>query len=406
MVFGSVPPDARDVDVVGRAAAIARIRTALEREGFTACRRRFAHLTDPSLAPVELVDVQQWGLPADERDRLFEEAEPIDGCRHLATPSPRHAVLLLARRNIERGGLDERRRARLPRGSGATDAARAAEGAWGLTGAVDLLDRPPGPRARARILAARAGGGPQAVARAWRAVVRSKRKRGAVIALSGLDGSGKTTQAKLLTATLDRNGIESVTEWSRLSFDPVLLRISTPIKRALRLVAGRGGRAAEPNDEKRSATAGTTEDPARELRRRSALLTHAWTMVVVTANLRSHRRATVAHLRAGRVVVCDRYVLDSAAHLRVKYGEQRRFPVQTWLLRRFSPAPAAAFFLDVPPDVAYGRKQERFDVDALARHAALYRACAGELGVTILDGTRPLEDLASEIATVAWRATC
>jgi hypothetical protein len=92
-------------------------------------------------------------------------------------------------------------------------------------------------------------------------------------------------------------------------------------------------------------------------------------------------------LRAGEIVICDRYTLDASVLLRVLYGEQRRFRLQTAVLRLVSPRPRRAYLIDSP-----------------GPQAALYREQCSVLGSRPLDGTRAREDLCAEVALDVWRA--
>jgi thymidylate kinase len=133
------------------------------------------------------------------------------------------------------------------------------------------------------------------------------------------------------------------------------------------------------------------------------VLSHVWVSIVALAHASAQRRSARPHLRRGRVVICDRYSLDSAAHLRYRYGPARRFRFQTTLVNRLSPLPLRAFFLDVPPETAYARKAEQYDLHALTAQARLYREEHRRLGVKRLDGERPREDLCAEIIEEVWR---
>ncbi|HKP16861.1 MAG TPA: hypothetical protein VJT84_00185, partial [Gaiellaceae bacterium] len=132
--------------------------------------------------------------------------------------------------------------------------------------------------------------------------------------------------------------------------------------------------------------------------RRPGFLTRLWVTYIAVANALTHRRLA----RRGDVVVFDRYVLDSI--VRMRYLWAARFGVATWVLRRLSPSSRVAFLLDVPPEVALERKQDQWSLDALRRQRELYLEEAARLGVRVLDGTRPREELCAEIAEASWRA--
>ena len=150
-----------------------------------------------------------------------------------------------------------------------------------------------------------------------------------MVALSGVDGSGKSTQARLLAEALWALGHETVIEWSRITFESSLQRIARPVKALLRLGrreamparagtgrAGTGGAgASDPHEDASDPHEGAADARARSLRQRSRLIGGVWAGIVATANARTLRKASRRHLRAGRIVVRDRYVLDSVVQL-------------------------------------------------------------------------------------------
>lgn len=198
-------------------------------------------------------------------------------------------------------------------------------------------------------------------------------RRGLLVAISGLDGSGKSTQSKALVATLEQHGVPAIRVWTSLPNSPALGVIAAPVRRpgAKRLV--------------------------RSLRKRYGLVARAWTVVVAVANAEWHVRAIERHRFRGRTVVCDRYVLDSIVNLRYLYGVDRRFRLSGFLLRSLSPRASREFFLDVSPEVSTTRNDEYSLAQATIR-AKLYRSAATHGRVTTLDGERPPDALAEEIA--------
>ena len=101
------------------------------------------------------------------------------------------------------------------------------------------------------------------------------------------------------------------------------------------------------------------------------------------------------------MVIYDRYALDSIVYLRQRWGHGRTFPLQSALIRWLTRRPDRAFLLEVPPEVAYARKQD-FPLDNLRERAGLYQQLYGQLGYLRLDGERSPEDLCAEIAVSVW----
>jgi thymidylate kinase len=369
VVFGSLPPHGRDLDLLVRESDAGAVRRALVGAGAVARgTSELALFGGGSAYAVDVVPVEQWKLPAAESHALFDEAVPIEGFEQVARPSPAHTVLLLARI-----GLTEKRRPRLDAALAEDPLAweRAAEraAAWGVD--LETLRRAPARRPP---------------------LPRLPR----VVALSGLDGSGKSTQSTLLAAALESLGYDVRVEWMPILQNSAVARLSTLARRLLRLVRPR--RAAEAAATGASLVARTDPSGAGS----GGAVRFAWTTYVATVNALTHLRHALHH-RGHRVVLLqDRFVLDSVARIRFLYGRDERFPVQRRILQLLSPRPAAAVWLDVPAEVAYARKPEHWDEAALAAQRQLYAEEHEELGVRRLDGTRPPEELAAEIAAHVW----
>jgi thymidylate kinase len=382
LVVGSPPPHGRDLDVLAGEPELARIAGRLAAEGFVRRGDAWARFGGGSVDEVDLLPAAAWGLSDVELDRLLREASLLEGYAHLVTPSPPDDLLVLAKLLDLSGAVPAKRRERLRRAAEAPGAwARAEELApgWGLEQAL------------ARLHAAAAGAPPP------RTLPRPYRLR--VVALSGIDGSGKSTQARALCETLERLGYDAVVAWMPLAHNAWLERLARPMKRALaRSPRRRAGLAPAPQGE-----TGLHQDVGTELRDRSPLVSLAWTLLVALANASFHLRAAAVDGVRGRVVVFDRYLLDTAARFRFQYGAERRFPVQNALVRMLSPRPLASFWLDVDAATSFARKDDLWTLADLGTQARLYREEAERLDVIRLDGRRPQEELAAEIAETVWR---
>ena len=379
LVLGSVPPHGRDLDLFVDAAMQAELETALERAGYERFDDQWIRFADCTASAVDLVPWDEWGLPPDELSALLGDARPIESYASLVLPSPRHALLVLARKLArERTPLGERHRRRID------EQLRIDPDAWTAAAQSASRWRLDAELARLRRRYERGGGVPLHRPRA-----------GAVVALSGLDGSGKSSQARALASALERLGYESETVWVPLGSSRVLQGVARGGKQLLAGARGRNTRAAA--DER------LLWNPGGRQEERGALVAAAaavWSTAGTIANAGAHLGAAAAPLATGRVVIFDRYVLDTIVHLRFTYGGVAH-PVQERLIRLLSPTPIASFFLDVPAEEAHRRKQD-WDLDVLERQAALYRQEHARLGVRRLDGARPPADLAAEIAREVW----
>lgn len=413
VVFGSLPPAGRDLDVLVRKADLEPIRTALARRGFESQGRMWARFRDCGAEVVELAPAEDFGLRDAELDDLFTRSTAITGNLH--RPSSEHALLILARRVVREGSsLREKRRRRiaseLDRDPQAFERARRIAPGWGVGASLEMLEtayRDDAPLGHARRRAAiavelskagRGSGG--ATLGSWRAILRRPR-RGGVIALSGLDGSGKSTQARHLAAALDSLGRDTTTVWTSVAFQPAgLARAVRLAKRALRALPG-SAPAGSPKQELDGAPR-DSGDPVKQLRSGSSVLTFLWSSIVCVVLASQVLRRVWPEVARGRTVICDRYQTDALAHLRYQYGESRSFLLQRALLSAVFPRPAAAFLLEIDAETAARRKPE-YDTAQNRRRARLYRAEAESRGVRPVDADAPLVAVCAELARASWR---
>jgi dTMP kinase len=187
---------------------------------------------------------------------------------------------------------------------------------------------------------------------------------GALIALEGLDQSGKETQARLLRARLEAEGRRC----EFLSFPDYDTLLGREIGRALH-----GQRDYTPEV----------------------------TQLLFVANRYEHRARIEQWLAAGAIVLCDRYVASTIA-----YGEAQGLdPARLVEIQRFLPPPALTIFLDIVPQTAGRRKavgRDRFERDLalLGRVRASYVRQAAQPGWHRIDGERSPEEVAADVATV------
>lgn len=364
LVLGSLPPGGRDLDLLAWPEDRRAVAARLAAEGFLPRGRDWVRFADCSAFVVDLVPAESYGLPEPELVEVFEQALAIDGLVRLVRPAPHHALLILARL-----GMTAKRRQRFH--------AALAEDPDALAKAQTVA-----PRWRANL----------SRLKVRRTFLRKPRRR-VVIALSGLDGSGKSSQASAAREALIRLGHEADTVWMPITANPAVWRVSAASRHVLRLFRWAPG--FRRLDRKVAAGESFFATPGET--RRAGLLTRAWVAYIALANGITHRRLA----RRADVVVFDRYVLDSVVRMRYLWGGS--FTFAAWLLRVLSPKPTLAFLLDVPGDVALGRKQDQWSREELQQQAELYREEADRLGVVRLDGTRPQVELCAEIAQTVWR---
>lgn len=387
VVLGSLPPDGRDLDLVARSRERERVAEALAAAGLLRKGPTFALFRSRCAYGVELFAAEQF-LPPAACEQLFEHALPLDGRASLARPAPAHALLILAGLAASEGGLSAKRRRRLERilaeDAGAWRQAGEAAPLWGVTSALAQLERaattgkPAFARTRVRAR----------MARARRALPR--RRQGLLVTLSGIDGAGKSSQARLLAESLRALGVDAEVVWNDL-LGSRLLKWLAAAPKALLALGGRGGGGMARWDD---APPSRDAPPPGRLRA-------IWS-TIVTLLTALEQRAVTPSLMRGRVVIFDRGPLDLAVRMQVLY--RAKVGVQRRLVRIGTPTPDLAFLLDIAAELSLARKQDVWSSQQLSEQAALYRDLAEGFQACRIDGTRPPEEIASEIARKVWLA--
>jgi dTMP kinase len=186
---------------------------------------------------------------------------------------------------------------------------------------------------------------------------------GLLIAIEGLDQSGKETQARRLRSWFEARGrqVES------LDFPYYDTAIGQEIWKGLH--------------GERDYAADTIQ-------------------LLYIANRHEFKPRIQRWLAEGRVVICDRYTASSVA-----YGEAQGLDPH-WLasIQAYLPQPAATVLLDIAPEVAAARKskgRDKFESDLpmLGRVRASYLRQAGDSSWLVIDAARPVDDVAASVAT-------
>jgi hypothetical protein len=218
-----------------------------------------------------------------------------------------------------------------------------------------------------------------------RETLRVLRPRRLQIAVSGIDGSGKSTQAKLLTELLERVAIPSVAVWTRIGFGGSPL-LSAAARLAQRLLPA-GSHSAQ------TARATGTAGPVPLTRR--GPVGWSWALAVTLDYLRCARRAS--RRARGMVVVFDRALPDALVELDQGYAGALPLRVQRRLIERLSPRPDLTIHLRLAGAEAHARKADLFVPEVLEQYARRYEALLPVLGpVLVMDARRPRDELALE----------
>lgn len=214
------------------------------------------------------------------------------------------------------------------------------------------------------------------------------KKRSCFICFIGIDGSGKTLQAKRLESNLREQGIDCTYRWFRYS-----TRVLKPLMRLIKCVT-----------RKSKGDSGKREFASSKKRMmKNPLLSWIWRNLSAIEYLVQATIVIRPLFRKSRVVVCDRYMYDMVTDLAINLGRTGDDVVD--LLRhpalKLLPVPDKVFFLDVPPDIAYSRKQDPdvISEDYLITRADIYSHISDKLGFVRIDGTKSIEEIAEIVLT-------
>lgn len=421
LVYGALPPLGSDVDLLASPRELAAMRGGLQAAGFVERRGRYARFGVGEAEVIECAPTSRWKLSSQALGVLFAEASPLPGMRHLVVPSPRHVLLIRARKAAHQRTLTPHMRMSIRAAEEADPQvwahAREDAGAWHARAALTLLEaRYTGTEAISRELRWRTYVEQHSLAGAVNRLGRMVYARFArlgfppVVAFSGLDGAGKTFQATQLLAALTASGQAACIVWKGVGRNRLLGWTEAGLRRLFSVMPG-GAALAEAFDAiipEMSGTAATPATPPRLRADRSrsagfAIAMYSWASLIAVTNVLAIYRASLRAWGRRRLLIYDRYVLDSVVKLLYWYGDSPVTRLLTRVISFATPKPLVAYLLDLPPEVAYQRKAE-WGIEDLTARSMLYGREHGRLGARRLDATLPADDLCARVAAEVWGA--
>ena len=214
--------------------------------------------------------------------------------------------------------------------------------------------------------------------------------RGRLIYFSGLDGSGKTTQAERVVAARVAAGESWSYRWVR--WEP---RLTGPLMALARFILRGGNGSERPVDD-----AGHTEFVAgkRAIFRRK-WLRRVWTTTVLIEYIPQMAWRLLPALWSGRTVVCDRYLPDVWVDLAMNFGEGTEGveSLSRHPLSRCFPRPDHLVLLDLPARIGWERKQDGTPLAYLEEREHLYADLTRLFPSTVVDARAPLDEVARSV---------
>lgn len=213
-----------------------------------------------------------------------------------------------------------------------------------------------------------------------------KPSKGSLITFSGLDGAGKSTQIALVTDYLIKNGEKPIHIWTRGGYTSIFHGLKTLTRRVL----GKKFPPAGHNPQRQQIL---NRWWVRRLWLSLALLDLLW---VYGVQIRWHRYR-------GRIVLCDRYLWDTAIDFRLNFPQEKLDHYWLWrLLGRISPQPDASFLMLLTVEESVRRSEIKGEPfpdppDVLRQRLAHYQDLIPRVPFHVLDGSKPITTLFNQI---------
>jgi thymidylate kinase len=205
---------------------------------------------------------------------------------------------------------------------------------------------------------------------AWGAKQKSKVRpqRARLIAISGLDGAGKSAHVARLSEALETSEVINRVVWSRIG--------TTPLYRAARSLFSRGNAGAN----------NSSHDI--DLSHRSGFVRNAWAWANALDLALTYQWKVRLPLLTGKVVICDRYTADAAVEIAARLGKNDPMSVPAVrALMRLTPRPQTKYLLDLPAEVAAFRSVDSEDPADLRTQRDLYQRVAEATKMQLLDAS-------------------
>jgi thymidylate kinase len=197
-----------------------------------------------------------------------------------------------------------------------------------------------------------------------------------LIALSGVDGGGKSTQACALRAAFEAGHVRSRIVWMRIGDTPLLRLLHSARKRY--------------------------EQSKCTLTQRTFSRT-GWRLVLWAIVASMDYAAWLQYVRwrlwRGDVVIADRYLCDFEVELGIRLrNEPHLAALLLRVLHSLAPLPKRAYLLQIDPALSRNRATESdfSDLDPAAMQRR-YQALIHRYGLRACDASRPLDELVTEL---------
>lgn len=206
-----------------------------------------------------------------------------------------------------------------------------------------------------------------------------------LLAITGMDGTGKSTLAKNLVATLDSKYIDAVYVYGRIV--PVISRVLMYLGRVVFL---RGTNLHVDYGQ---------YSTAKQMRMKNPVLRFFYTTAILTDYYLQIWLKLAPYVFSRRLIVVDRYIYDTVISdltVHLNYSPENNDATIMKCLR-YVPKPRVTILLDVDPEVAFRRKNDVVDISYLEERRNWFLRLQDFPNVVKIDSGKKIDEITEEV---------